>query len=128
MKTEAEILAYRAETAGWIAEIEAEMESLTCGTPEFEYALERLDEAREEHEWTFHPYEEPEPVCGSCGGEGAVNDRWRGAGVTCLTCGGSGRAPEEDGREGPLDEYEPSPAEMDAAADRHFAHAFRSPY
>jgi len=76
------------------------------------------------------PFEDEEhdhdDTCTNCGGNGWVDDYYRGAGVDCLTCKGSGRAPGADDYDGPPDEREPSGAEMDDAADRYFSRAFHS--
>lgn len=58
--------------------------------------------------------------CGSCGGHGWVDDRYRGAGVKCLSCNGTGRERGDDDFHEP-DEPDYTDAEMDAAADRYFS-------
>jgi hypothetical protein len=59
--------------------------------------------------------------CGSCGGSGWVDDRYRGAGVTCRSCNGTGRERGEDDFHEP-EEPDYTDADMDAAADRYFAY------
>jgi hypothetical protein len=36
------------------------------------------------------------PACFSCGGNGWIDDYYRGAGSRCLACNGTGNGPETD--------------------------------
>lgn len=117
---------YRAEWRLIVTEIESRLAEVEEGSEEHGHLLSDLEEAHREA--GIEPEEDPNE-CGFCGGYGAVDDYWRGAGARCRHCNGTGVDPSARGEYfSEPEERVLSAAECDAVADAYFAHAFRAPY